>query len=121
MSGHVLAARLDSAGDVLVTGPAIRAIAARADKLTLLAGPRGPAPAPRRPRGAEGVALAGGWGDLDTAPGSACRVVLSRKNSRQPVGYSTAIGRFKITQVPAAAPAVSPAAPAPAPEGGQGR
>jgi ADP-heptose:LPS heptosyltransferase len=41
MSGHVLYARLDSDGDVLLQGPAIRAVAAGADRLTLLCGPRG--------------------------------------------------------------------------------
>jgi ADP-heptose:LPS heptosyltransferase len=38
---HVLVVRLDSDGDVLVTGPAIRAVAAGADRVTLLCGPRG--------------------------------------------------------------------------------
>jgi ADP-heptose:LPS heptosyltransferase len=38
---HVLACRLDSAGDVLLTGPALRALAAGADRVTLLCGPRG--------------------------------------------------------------------------------
>ncbi|MHC3469801.1 glycosyltransferase family 9 protein [Streptomyces sp. 7R007] len=38
--------RLDSFGDVLLAGPAIRAVAARADSVTLLCGPRG-APAAR--------------------------------------------------------------------------
>ncbi|HEX6968695.1 MAG TPA: HAD-IIIA family hydrolase [Micromonosporaceae bacterium] len=37
----VLVARPDSAGDVLVTGPAIRAIAAGAERVVLLCGPRG--------------------------------------------------------------------------------
>lgn len=37
----VLAARLDSVGDVLVTGPAIRAIASHADEVALLCGPQG--------------------------------------------------------------------------------
>jgi ADP-heptose:LPS heptosyltransferase len=41
MKPHVLAVRLDSEGDVLVTGPAIRAIAAGASRVTLLCGPRG--------------------------------------------------------------------------------
>ena len=41
MSGHVLIARLDNAGDVLLAGPAIRAVAARARRTTLLVGPRG--------------------------------------------------------------------------------
>ncbi|OBK73276.1 glycosyltransferase family 9 protein [Mycobacterium sp. 1274761.0] len=36
-----LIARLDSAGDVLITGPAVRAIAAAHDDVTFLAGPRG--------------------------------------------------------------------------------
>lgn len=38
---HVLAVRLDSAGDVLLQGPALRALAAGSDEVTLLCGPRG--------------------------------------------------------------------------------
>ncbi len=46
MSGpRVLVARLDSAGDVLVCGPAVRAVAAGASHVTLLAGPAGAAAA----------------------------------------------------------------------------
>jgi ADP-heptose:LPS heptosyltransferase len=41
MKPHVLAVRLDSEGDVLLTGPAIRALAAGAREVTLLCGPRG--------------------------------------------------------------------------------
>jgi ADP-heptose:LPS heptosyltransferase len=41
MSRHVLVARLDNEGDVLLAGPAIRAVAARAGRVTLLCGPRG--------------------------------------------------------------------------------
>ncbi|GHF75715.1 ADP-heptose:LPS heptosyltransferase [Amycolatopsis bartoniae] len=37
----VLVARLDNAGDVLITGPAVRAVAAAADSVTMLAGPHG--------------------------------------------------------------------------------
>ncbi|GAB7046895.1 HAD-IIIA family hydrolase [Catenuloplanes indicus] len=40
-AGKVLVVRADSAGDVLVTGPAIRAVAAHADEVVLLCGPRG--------------------------------------------------------------------------------
>lgn len=36
-----LVVRLDSAGDVLITGPAVRAVAARHDRVTMLVGPRG--------------------------------------------------------------------------------
>ena len=39
--GTVLVARPDSAGDVLVTGPAIRAVAAGAERVVMLCGPRG--------------------------------------------------------------------------------
>jgi HAD superfamily hydrolase (TIGR01662 family) len=39
--GHVLVARSDAAGDLLVTGPAIRAVAHGARRVTLLCGPRG--------------------------------------------------------------------------------
>ncbi len=38
---HCLAVRLDNAGDVLLTGPAVRAIAAACGRVTMLAGPRG--------------------------------------------------------------------------------
>ena len=38
---RVLVARLDSFGDVLVTGPAVRAVAAGADHVTMLCGPQG--------------------------------------------------------------------------------
>ncbi len=42
---HVLVARLDNAGDVLLSGPAVRAVAAGAGRVTLLAGPAGRAAA----------------------------------------------------------------------------
>ena len=38
---HVLVTRLDSDGDVLLAGPAIRALAAGCERLTLVCGPRG--------------------------------------------------------------------------------
>jgi len=38
---HVLAVRLDNDGDVLLAGPAVRALAHGADRVTLLCGPRG--------------------------------------------------------------------------------
>ncbi|WP_052809600.1 glycosyltransferase family 9 protein [Streptomonospora alba] len=43
--GTVLVARTDNVGDVLLSGPAVRAAAAGADRLVLLAGPRGRAAA----------------------------------------------------------------------------
>ena len=40
---HTLVVRLDNAGDVLLAGPAVRAVAAGSDRVTLLAGPHGSA------------------------------------------------------------------------------
>jgi ADP-heptose:LPS heptosyltransferase len=45
MSRDVLLARMDNAGDVLLTGPAARAVAAHAARVTFLASPRGTAAA----------------------------------------------------------------------------
>ena len=42
---HVLVVRLDSLGDMLICGPAIRAVAANSDRVTVLAGPDGAAAA----------------------------------------------------------------------------
>ncbi|MCW3845260.1 HAD-IIIA family hydrolase [Micromonospora yasonensis] len=44
-AGTVLVVRSDAAGDMLVTGPGIRAVAAGADRVVLLCGPRGRAAA----------------------------------------------------------------------------
>jgi ADP-heptose:LPS heptosyltransferase len=41
MSAHVLIARMDSDGDVLLAGPAVRAVARSAGRVTLLCSPRG--------------------------------------------------------------------------------
>ena len=38
---HVLAVRLDNEGDVLLAGPAVRALAHHHERVTLLCGPRG--------------------------------------------------------------------------------
>ena len=42
---HTLVVRSDNAGDVLLAGPAVRAVAAGSDRVTLLAGPHGAAAA----------------------------------------------------------------------------
>lgn len=41
MKPHTLVVRLDSMGDVLICGPAVRAVAAGSARVTVLAGPRG--------------------------------------------------------------------------------
>jgi histidinol-phosphate phosphatase family protein len=65
---RVLLARCDSAGDVLVTGPAIRAVAARASQVTLLCGPRGRAAAALLPGVDELVEWCVPWIDPSPPP-----------------------------------------------------
>ncbi|WP_369803748.1 glycosyltransferase family 9 protein [Mycobacterium sp. NAZ190054] len=60
-----LVARLDSAGDVLVTGPAIRAVAGCHDRVVMLAGPRGRAAAELLPGIDEIVEWQAPWVDFD--------------------------------------------------------
>jgi HAD superfamily hydrolase (TIGR01662 family) len=64
----VLAVRSDSAGDVLVTGPAIRALAAGAGRVVLLCGPRGRAAAELLPGVDEIVEWRLPWIDPEPGP-----------------------------------------------------
>ncbi|WP_434743612.1 HAD-IIIA family hydrolase [Micromonospora sp. SH-82] len=64
----VLVVRSDSAGDVLVTGPAIRAVAAYAERVVLLCGPRGRAAAELLPGVTEIVEHPLPWIEADPAP-----------------------------------------------------
>jgi ADP-heptose:LPS heptosyltransferase len=65
---HVLVARLDSDGDVLLAGPAIRAVAAGARRVTLLCGPRGRNAAALLPGVDELVVRHAGWIDPEPDP-----------------------------------------------------
>jgi ADP-heptose:LPS heptosyltransferase len=66
MSRHVLVARQDSVGDVLLAGPAVRAVAAGARRVSLLCGPRGREAAMLLPGVDEVVVAHAGW--IDAAP-----------------------------------------------------
>jgi ADP-heptose:LPS heptosyltransferase len=68
VTGTVLAARLDNAGDVLLAGPAIRAVAAHADEVVLLAGPRGRAAAELLPGVSRVIEWCAPWIDPDPGP-----------------------------------------------------
>ena len=59
-------ARLDSAGDVLITGPAVRAVAAGHDRVIFLAGPRGREAATLLPGVDEVVEWQAPWVDFDS-------------------------------------------------------
>jgi ADP-heptose:LPS heptosyltransferase len=61
-----MVARLDSAGDVLITGPAVRAIAATHDRVIFLAGPRGRDAAQLLPGVDEILEWQAPWVDFDS-------------------------------------------------------
>jgi ADP-heptose:LPS heptosyltransferase len=65
---RVLLARQDNAGDVLLMGPAVRAVAASAARVTLLAGPAGRAAAELLPGVDEVVCEPAGWIDAHPRP-----------------------------------------------------
>ena len=67
---HVLVARLDNAGDVLLAGPAVRAAAAGAGRLTVLCGPGGRAAAELLPGVDEVVVFDAPWVSFDAPPAS---------------------------------------------------
>lgn len=66
MKPHVVVARLDSDGDVLLMGPAVRAVGAGARRVTLLAGPRGRGAAELLPGVDDIVVYRAPW--IDSAP-----------------------------------------------------
>ncbi|OBI74869.1 glycosyltransferase family 9 protein [Mycobacterium sp. E740] len=63
---RALVARLDSAGDVLITGPAVRAVAERHGAVTFLAGPRGRAAAELLPAVDDIIEWQAPWVDFDS-------------------------------------------------------
>jgi ADP-heptose:LPS heptosyltransferase len=65
---HVLVARMDSEGDVLLAGPAVRAAAAHADRVTLLCGPRGRHAAALLPGADEVLVHHAAWIDAEPEP-----------------------------------------------------
>jgi ADP-heptose:LPS heptosyltransferase len=68
MRPHVLAVRLDNEGGVLLTGPAIRALAAGARFVTFLCGPRGKAAADLLPGVDEVLEFRAPWIDPEPDP-----------------------------------------------------
>lgn len=68
MRPHVLVARLDNNGDVLLAGPAIRAVAASARYVTLICGPRGIDAAELLPGVDEIMTFRAAWIDAAPAP-----------------------------------------------------
>ena len=85
---HTLVARLDSAGDVLLQGPAVRAVAASSARLTFLCGPRGRAAAELLPGVDELIEFRAEWIDPEPQPLSrqAVEGLLARVERLRPDG-----------------------------------
>ncbi|MBX9388993.1 glycosyltransferase family 9 protein [Streptomonospora nanhaiensis] len=66
--GTALVARLDNVGDVLLAGPAVRAVAAGADRVVMLAGPRGRAAADLLPGVDRVIEWCAPWIDPEPRP-----------------------------------------------------
>lgn len=77
-----MVARLDSAGDVLITGPAVRAVAAAHDRVTMLVGPRGRHAAELLPGVDEIVEWQAPWVDFETPELSAAHAEALIKQLR---------------------------------------
>ena len=75
MRPHVVVVRLDSAGDVLLSGPAVRAVAAGAGRVTYLCGPRGRAAAGLLPGVDDIVVYRAPWIDPEPEPVDADQVL----------------------------------------------
>jgi ADP-heptose:LPS heptosyltransferase len=100
---HVLVTRLDSAGDVLLAGPAIRAVAAGAGRVTLLCGPSGREAAALLPGVDELVVWRCPW--IDPEPPSVDRrELLALVDDLAPRGIDEAIvlGSFHQSPLPTA-------------------
>ncbi|MFC7546479.1 HAD-IIIA family hydrolase [Plantactinospora sp. GCM10030261] len=87
-AGRVLVARSDSAGDVLLTGPAIRAVAAHADRVIMLCGPRGRAAAELLPGVDELIEWRLPW--IDPAPGPV--------DPAEPARLVAALARYELDE-----------------------
>ncbi|MGV0741559.1 glycosyltransferase family 9 protein [Mycolicibacterium sp. XJ870] len=79
---RAVVARLDSAGDVLITGPAVRAVAAAHTSVTFLAGPRGRAAAELLPGVDDIIEWQAPWVDFDSPELTADHVAALVKELR---------------------------------------
>ena len=100
---HVLAVRLDNDGDVLLSGPALRALAAGAGRLTLLCGPRGRQAAALLPAVDELLVWRAPWIDPEPEPvdpGDVERLVARVRASRP--DRAVIFGSFHQSPLPTA-------------------
>jgi ADP-heptose:LPS heptosyltransferase len=103
MSTHVLVVRQDNDGDVLLAGPAIRAVAAGASKLTLLCGPRGRAAAELLPGVDEVVVHRAAWIDPEPDPVDREAILaLVRDLAAREIDEAVVLTSFHQSALPAA-------------------
>ncbi len=100
---HVLAVRLDNDGDVLLAGPAIRALAASSEHVTLLCGPRGRQAAALLPGVDEVLVWRAPWIDPDPRPvdRGAVEALIERVADRR-VDLAIVFGSFHQSPLPTA-------------------
>jgi ADP-heptose:LPS heptosyltransferase len=99
----VLVARLDNAGDVLLAGPAVRAVAAHVDKVVMLTGPHGTAAAELLPGVDAIIEWCAPWIDPDPAPVTAAHVAALHDAVRaQAPGAAVLLTSFHQSALPLA-------------------
>jgi ADP-heptose:LPS heptosyltransferase len=100
---HVLAVRLDSEGDVLLAGPAVRALAHGSDRVTLLCGPRGRQAAALLPGVDEVVCWRAPWIDPEPEPVDRQDVeAIVRRVAELRVDAAVIFGSFHQSPLPTA-------------------
>jgi len=100
---RVLAVRLDNAGDVLLAGPAIRALAAGADRVTLLCGPRGRQAAALLPGVDDVMCWRAPWIDPEPGPVERADVAaLVERLAALRAGIAVVFGSFHQSPLPTA-------------------
>ena len=103
MTRRVLAVRLDSAGDMLLTGPALRAMAAGADELLVLAGPLGEEAARLLRDVHDVLGWRCPWIDADPSPVDVCDVrTLVRRLADLRVECACVFTSFRQSPLPTA-------------------
>jgi ADP-heptose:LPS heptosyltransferase len=99
----VLVARLDNAGDVLLAGPAVRAVAAHVEKVVMLTGPHGTAAAELLPGVDAIIEWCAPWIDPDPAPVTAAHVAALHDAVRaQAPGAAVLLTSFHQSPLPLA-------------------
>lgn len=100
---HVLLVRLDSEGDVLLTGPAVRAVAADSARVSFLAGPRGAAAAALLPGVDEVMTFRAPWIDPEPPPVDRAKVErLVQELSKRGIDEAAILTSFHQNALPTA-------------------